>query len=492
MSLARKLCYLGVLTSLVVVATSSNTGWTANALEKACPNIDSARICNPDSILSERTKMVEENDVSSVTTALRELETRHELKCSNDRTSTEIQMAVVIVNNIDMNGKNHYNDDYKLNKAKSLAISLHDAWGVGNIQCNGSGILLFLSIRDRVAYISTSQGLTRILTKTRIDHIIDEMKPFLRDEEYSKAIVNSIHYIMEYLDQGPPSFGEQYFSLLFIGTLAGAMIGFDKWNKKKKTEYVKVKSHLNQIDHDRAMALMGKYQCSSCPICLEDFKSPADADTDTQKGIASNDEKDKESPPASPAPAYNLETNTSAGIPIPYIGNDNKPLQLLRCGHAFDKSCWEKWISTPSRNIHQCPICKQDIVASSYSDETRLVSHHRNQEVRPFISGMNNNNVGNNMWRTPSFSRQQRQQIYLSERNFRIQRLHHRYPNYIQQSNVDRWTQENYDGTMTQDNDFVHKDPDPVVHNQSSSSYKGGSSSSFGGGCSGGGGGGTW
>eukprot|EP00979_Chaetoceros_neogracilis_P018152 scaffold10555_cov228-Chaetoceros_neogracile.AAC.4 len=459
--------------SCFAMASSLHTGWTANALEKACPKIDSVRICNPDFIINglEECDTSGQDDLSSIVTALSELETMHLLKCDNDLISTEIQMAVVIVNNIDMNGNNQYNDeDYKLSEAKSLTVSLHDTWGVGNTQCNGSGIVLLLSIEDRIAYISISPGLTDILTSTRIDHIIDDMKPFLKDEEYTKAIVHAIHYIMEYVDEGPPSFAETHAYLLLFGAIYCATICFQILVEKRKTEYVKVKSHLDKIDNDRAMALMGKYECSSCPICLEDF---------IHVGIA-NDEKDIQNPPTSPTPSNNLETNIGAAIP--YIGNDGKPLQLLRCGHAFDKSCWEEWISTPSSNIHQCPICKQDIGVSSSSIETRSPSCQSNEEGQLLDDDMNN--IGNR----PSISRQQQRQMYLSERNFRIHRLHHQYPNQILQTNVNRWTRDNYDGTMTQDNEFV-------VHNESSSTTlrnRGGGDSSFGGSCSGGGGGGAW
>lgn len=481
MNLTRTFLNLAAIASTAAASSTSSTiKWTANSLEKVCPNIETTRICNPDSILSETSSDDEgggsgQDDVASITTALRELESNHPLRCNNDSASTDVQMAIAIVNSIDMNGNNHFSDNFKIQEAKKLAMNIHDSWGVGNTECNGSGIVLLLSVKDRVAYISTSSGLSPILTQGRIDHIIEEMKPFLKDQEYAKALVNAIHFIIRYIDKGPPSFWEQYLSIIFMVVIFGGVIGAGKWQQKKKTEYVKVKSHLDKIDHDKALVLMGKYECSSCPICLEDFKSPNEE--------SGSFEKKKGSPPTSPV---SKPDDTNAGIP--YIGSDGKPLQLLRCGHAFDKSCWEEWTSSSSRNIHQCPICKQDIGGSVSVDANQQSSYQRSQELLPLSQY---NNMG---WASRRQQQQQLQQMYQFERNFRIHRLHHRYPHYIRQSNVDRWTRDGYDGTMAQDSEFLHRDP--VVHDQqhsSGSSGSGGTSfSSFGGGHSGGGSGGTW
>ena len=478
MNLTRTFLNLAAIASAAAASSTFSTiKWTANSLEKACPNIETTRICNPDSILSETISDDEgggsgQDDVTSISTALRELESNHPLRCNNDSTSTDVQMAIAIVNSIDMHGKNHFSDDFKIQEAKKIAMNIHDSWGVGNTECNGSGIVLLMSVKDRVAYISTSSGLSPILTKGRIDHIIEEMKSLLKDQEYAKATVNAIHFIIQYIDKGPPSFWEQYWGLLFMGAIFGGVIGSSKWQQKKKTEYVKVKSHLDKIDRDKALVLMGKYECSSCPICLEDFKCPH-----LESG------KKRESPPTSPVSSPDHDSNAG----IPYIGSDGKPLQLLRCGHAFDKSCWEEWTSSPSCNIYQCPICKQDIGASASVDPDQRSSYQGRQEFRPL------NRLYNNMgW--PSARQQQQQQMYQFERNFRIHRLHHQYPHYIRQSNVDRWTCDSYDGTMAQDSDFLHRDP--VVHDQQHSSgilgSGGASGSSFGGGHSGGGSGGTW
>jgi len=30
---------------------------------------------------------------------------------------------------------------------------------------------------------------------------------------------------------------------------------------------------------------------------------------------------------------------------VAYIGSDGKPIQVLKCGHAFDAGYWENWIT---------------------------------------------------------------------------------------------------------------------------------------------------
>lgn len=512
--------------------------WNVPLIIKACPDIDSTRICDPDHILKneitntnsssisyddeieddtetrtdrhnattskEQEQEEDSSGITSISAALYELETRnYPLLCQDDTTRTSdgpsVQMAVVVVREMELSG-NHYlvdDQDYKINHAKMVATALHDRWGVGSTDCGGSGILLFLSVNDRVVYISIGSGLVSTLTSNRIDGIIENMKPFLRNDEYSHAIVNSIFAIIRYLDQGPPSFLEKNYGFVIFGTIVLIMWGVDKWNKKKKREYVRIKSHLEKMDRERAMALMGKFECTSCPICLEDFqKAQPDSSTNKQDDNMNNAILNDE----------------------PYLGSDGKTLQLLKCGHSFDKTCWDHWVSKNSKTIHQCPICKQDIGGGNGSGSGVHVDNHIRpiqqdiatrqdennytvySEERPLVSflGLTNNQQNHSLYTRSRFTTQQQRNMYEMERQFRIHRLRHRYPYYIRQTHVDRWTRNDYDGNMAQDGDFVNQDPNLVREwkssNASSTAHSHGHHSfgSFGGGQSGGGGGGTW
>ena len=46
---------------------------------------------------------------------------------------------------------------------------------------------------------------------------------------------------------------------------------------------------------------------------------------------------------------------------IPLIGSDDKPIKMLRCGHLFDKTCWEMWTDSGTGNPCICPVCRQDV-----------------------------------------------------------------------------------------------------------------------------------
>lgn len=91
---------------------------------------------------------------------------------------------------------------------------------------------------------------------------------------------------------------------------------------------------------------------------------------------------------------------------------------------------------------------------------------------------------------------------YTRDRNFRLERLARRYPRYVQQQHIQRWTQVNYDGRLAQDPSFMENDPSRVSSTTQQLRTAGGSggnsnsgfgsSSGFGGGSSGGGRGSTW
>eukprot|EP01083_Nonionella_stella_P225865 802636_1 len=526
-----------------VSRSSSQKRWTLSSLESECDNdMASTRICDPEKIFGSSSSSSSSSNnehesfagssIDQITSAIHELESNHPLICSNGMatstvsttiptTTTEVQMAIVAIPKMKLSHENFVTDDkYMIQQGKNMAVALHNHWGVGNIQCGGSGILIFLSIQDRVVYISTSNGLKSILTKMRIDHIVDDvMKPYLREEDYTGAVLQAIRCIQNYIDKGPPSMWERYIPL-FLSMLPLVIGGgFMFHGRRLKKEYNTVHSKLSKIDHDKALALMGKYKCHSCPICLEDFvpkkkdggvrvRGPKKnkSDEDGVGGADGDERKDKDK--------GNEKESLLQDTQQEYLGSDGREIQLLRCGHAFDKTCWETWTATPSRNIYQCPICKQDIREDQSSTLSDSESSARNSQgsgfarMRPVIpngSQRQDNNAFGGGTSSGMFHRQQRNSInyrmYQLERNFRLQRMHFHHPRYIHQSQVDRWVRGDNGGSindsLVQDADFVRSDPDRVPNNNNSSSsrYGSGSSSSFssyGGGRSGGGGGGRW
>merc|ERR1712051_482711 len=61
---------------------------------------------------------------------------------------------------------------------------------------------------------------------------------------------------------------------------------------------------------------------------------------------------------------------------------------------------------------------------------------------------------------------------YRQERLFRLARLARRYPRYIRPSQIQRWGQEDYQGNLVQDREFVRNDPARTTNASSSSSSR--------------------
>jgi len=256
--------------------------------------------------------------------------------------------------------------------------------------------------------------------------------------------------------------------------------------ERKAREYVEVRSQLNRLDHERALALMGRYQCTSCPICLEDFRSGS--------------------------VEYENETNGNEDV----IGSDGLPVRVLRCGHAFDETCFKDWIRMGrSSDVTKCPVCKMDITGDSTTttttrttpvDDISTNSDNNDDDddndddsfSSSSSSSDDDNDVTDPFFSTTTTTTEQRHSLqrgwYQSERNFRLTRIRDRYPEYVQPSQLERWMRSNYEDSLPNDREFVRRDPAQdntersASGSRSSRSYRESSGGGFGGGRFGGGG----
>ena len=210
------------------------------------------------------------------------------------------------------------------------------------------------------------------------------------------------------------------------------------------------------------------------------------------------------------------------------MGSDQLPLMLLRCGHVFDTTCLEEWVSTGRSKINKCPICQHDVGAppvqstscsGTISDSSNIVSTPTtNENIDTATSSSYNYQATEPLVVSPIAATDQSHSSstdpesrettrvytqYIRERNFRLEQLWYWHPRYIRPHQISRWTQINYDQPLASDPSFLAKYPSLATANGnplsgSSTSYRnrGGSSSwsfsSFGGGRSGGGRGSTW
>jgi TPM domain len=121
-------------------------------------------------------------------------------------------------------------DDMVSDAAQIFARTLHDAWWTSDSNNNDDtaggnnnnvdnnrhynrgdyGILLFLSIQDRICFISTGSGVQHVLPWWRLDHIVASMKPDLRHQQYGTSIVAAIQDLTSMLLAGPPSLSDRF------------------------------------------------------------------------------------------------------------------------------------------------------------------------------------------------------------------------------------------------------------------------------------------
>ena len=475
-------------------------------------------------------------------------------------------------------------EDRETKAAEFFARTLHDTWGVGMVttHCGGTGLLVFLSVADRAIYISRGQALESIYTNPRLDRAMNHMKPFLQQGQVALALLHVLAELDDLLQRGPPDWQErvldwvqQYMALLcFIGILS-YNIGIPMLRQSRaRQSYQRVTQQLEEIDRTRAKALQGKYRAESCPICLEPFQTkprstkqirkqeqetlqattsdkPQEEEEATERQYdAPNEEDEQQQQQTKAVKEHQEESGNENGEEkegvdgedhldeaskkeeedddLVMIGPDGREVKLLRCGHVFNQTCWEKWIQSGQGPINKCPICKQDIgedgSLAAPMEPRSTFSWPTRQSVSTSRMGGSSTSTGSSstfgrQWNrdgsdgTASSFRPYRHRQEMStlhrynyERQFRLERLNRRYPQYVNTQLMQRWAQSTYDGSLARDPSFVQSNPSLVLsrnHYGNNSSGSGrsrygrpssnrSSSGGFGGGGSGGGRGTRW
>ena len=130
---------------------------------------------------------------------------------------TSAQVGIAVIKKMNMKQYRSKNVDIA---AQSFAVDLHDKWGVGGVDGKENGILVFLSIEDRVVYISTGRDVKKVVTQRDIEVLIAAIKPDLRKKDYGTAIQNIVLRIDMLLNPNSEvrkTYGEsKYIQLLII------------------------------------------------------------------------------------------------------------------------------------------------------------------------------------------------------------------------------------------------------------------------------------
>ena len=205
------------------------------------------------------------------------------------------QLALLIIDSMD---RLYVNNRPKEKASEQFTESVHDTWGIGD-KVKNDGALLFLSIDDRMIYISIGSGLANKLPSQVITDIVDNMKPLLKQKDYNKAIEAAILEISLLISNKKSiiftkptiltrimTFLTDYCVFIFIGLFAcyaiytqyqmkhmeKGKIVFEKFLREVKATQ---QSTGNTTTAGDSTSEQGNdkqpFISSSCPICLEDY-----------------------------------------------------------------------------------------------------------------------------------------------------------------------------------------------------------------------------
>lgn len=236
----------------------------------------------------------------------------------------KIEIGVLIINKMSSSFlKGYWNQD---NAAQEFGKNVFDSWGIGDPKSN-NGLLIFIATEDRKMRIITGEGAQDYVSDDTADSIFQEVKPFLKQKEYEKAIFVAIDRIKYYLD--PPNIFRRlwdgicvFFPLVLISMIiiVPLLIQQLKPINKKRRDFTKNIEKLKKMQ--KSGKLNENFVNSSCGICLEEFEK--------------------------------VETGN------PKLAK----YTILICGHNFHKECLESWL----KKKNECPFCKMKDPTNSNRD----------------------------------------------------------------------------------------------------------------------------
>ena len=228
-----------------------------------------------------------------------------------------------------------------------------------------------MSKREKSTCISTSADLQKLLTPARIHGIIEEMnsQDWWRDEvDWTNGILFCLSHISYYLESGPQNVIENYGWFFLIGSYIFFYYISSTSNSENRrliaAHSLQVSTEkLTEEEHNEASSLMRRYQCFSCPICLEDYKEVAsnsfnDIDEDGLETHLTNTKYESNSDGDRTEAQSSIDYGSISRVQ--YEGCDGSPINLLRCGHSTCQKCWDEWNSI-AKNTNLCPVCKRHI-----------------------------------------------------------------------------------------------------------------------------------
>jgi len=334
--------------ALFGATASKATGWSPSEvanprLEPArCgrPTVDRSSLCDPDDILTLESKDIVEGYIN-VHTAGRGAE-----------------VAVLILERMSQSWLEANANDIDVS-AERFARAVHDDWGVGD-RVKHDGIVVFLSIVDRVAYISRGDSLTLKLNKANIDGMISHMRPHLRSRDYEKALSTAVVEI-GMIVQGkalPGVTDESETSAVFWGLLA-VILGWLAWSSYAEHRRV------GQLNRGRAAlnSLMTEVNLAHAENAEDPAGAPRLRSVSGRNSAAGAGAGAGAGADAATVAGERIFASKSCPICLEdYVTNDEQHAQRpnkLGCGHCFCHGCLSEFLKTPEGT--KCPICRAPV-----------------------------------------------------------------------------------------------------------------------------------
>jgi uncharacterized membrane protein YgcG len=462
------------------------------------PNVEHSSVCDVDDMLSDDSKDIIEGMLNKI----------------SDETIGEA--AVCYIYKMDRKFVDQYGGSIE-RAGDVFAHKVHDSWGVGD-HVKNNGILLFVSIHDRMVYVSTGSGVDNLFPRLVTDGIVDHMKPHLRNKDYSLALQTAITEI-DLILQGKgdtissrthyssnsggsdqedtmQAFGTVLVAFVLIATI---VLCFSNIIKNKDSRLNRGQNALNRLMREVNAAESGeeRFHSDSCPICLEDF-APSQNDQETGGSSTSTATPNNTDTGTSTTPSNSDTTSTSSSESSP------QRAMMLRCEHQFCFGCLEEYLKTPEGRV--CPICRAPVdTTTGPQDRTQhtrgdLPAQDRGQQQQQpghtgsAGSGLNSRGHNSGCFRTRTW--EQRQPEYL----YRLSRMQYLYPEVVTSDTYTTLSTAARSGAeaLTQAIQARSTQVSTIISDRArrakmaSSGSSGSSRSSFGGGRSSGGGGGRW
>mmetsp|Transcript_13321 Transcript_13321/g.25443 ORF Transcript_13321/g.25443 Transcript_13321/m.25443 type:complete len:424 (-) Transcript_13321:938-2209(-) len=323
--------------------------------------------------------------------------------------------------------------------AQYFARYIHDTWSKrfteeikasssseGNINNNNGAspvpptptsiVLIFISTRDRICYISSGTRIAAILPWWRLEHVVQDMKQDLRKGQTGDALDVAIEELTELLLDGPPSFGDrvndffQRFGIVMLFTIFTFV--FATWgefrDQRKGLFFAERRSRMTAAEKEKARSLQKEFCTNMCPICLEPFDLTPGKDTD--------DDDDRDLPNEGKCTVIQKpKIKRVDSFDIPLVGSDDQPIKMLRCGHIFDNTCWSMWADSGHGNPMICPVCRQDVGRPKRGEPTATTTaNQRNNNNAE--EGVSNGDNSRGRSESPTNQEQQQQRSSLFTR----------------------------------------------------------------------------